>query len=159
MWKVILSLLRRWGLVGRKPDVGQTTISTNDCELGPEVPNQSIDAGSGNLQVGIAHGDVVSHVNHHTQHISHITIIQASSGPPSPVDPIKPTSSEQSAVLRRMDQLRSRITVLNFMEREFGTRMVIHLRPDQLNRVHLYLDAVMRNPEAIKSERQTKKRA
>lgn len=134
------------------------------------LPKQKMqDNGSGNLQAGRIEGDL-----HHTQAVYNIFMMAGDGGqaqqPTKTVEPGKeqvqavqaramPESAEQSATLRRMGQLRNRITVLNFMEREFGTRMVIHLRPEQLKRLNLYLDAVMRNPQALKPERTTQKRA
>lgn len=105
--------------------------------------------GHGNVQVGSAGGNVVS---------QHITIIQAPSMAPAahcadrtglrpntpPAGPAtQPTSIEQSATLRRMGKLRDRVQVLDFMEREFGTRMVIHLKTEQLFRLNRYLDVVL----------------
>ncbi|GAB6454944.1 hypothetical protein bcgnr5379_63350 [Bacillus cereus] len=49
-----------------------------------------------------------------------------------------------------MGQLRDRIAVLNFMEDQFGTRMVIHLKPEQLYRLNRYLDVVLRDPRNVK---------
>lgn len=126
--------------------------------------------GDSNVQVGHAGGDVRvinvgSLVQHHAQHHSHITIIQAPNLAPAAMQPDaagmrqdapiagsvnKPTSHEQSAVLRRMDQLRDRVQVLDFMEREFGTRMVIHLKAEQLFRLNRYLDVVLRDARNAK---------
>lgn len=109
---------------------------------------QVIAGGSGNLQVGVAHGDVVSSVSHLTQHTHYVTVIQTSASEGG--NTRKPSSSEQSAVLRRLDQLRDRARVLDFMDREFGSRMVIHLTPEQLYRLNRYLDVVLRDPRNIK---------
>lgn len=134
------------------------------------LPKQKMqDNGSGNLQAGRIDGDL-----HHTHAVYNIFMmagdgVQAHESTKT-AEPDKeqvqavharamPESAEQSSTLRRMGQLRNRITVLNFMEREFGTRMVIHLRPEQLKRLNLYLDAVMRNPQALKSERTAQNRA
>lgn len=113
------------------------------------LPRQRMsELGSGNMQVGSAQGDVVSSVTHHTQHI---TIIQTQGTVPAAGAPISaPSAAEQSAVLRRMGQLRDRIAVLNFMEDQFGTRMVIHLKPEQLYRLNRYLDVVLRDPRNVK---------
>lgn len=124
--------------------------------------------GSGSLQAGRVEGDLH---HSHTQSVYNIFMMAGDMQPAQehikPAEPGKgqtpafsmPESAEQSATLRRMGQLRNRITVLNFMEREFGTRMVIHLRSEQLKRLNLYLDAVMRNPQALKSDHTTQKRA
>jgi len=70
----------------------------------------------------------------------------------------QPTPAEQSAVLRRLDQLINRVPILEFMERDFQTRMVIDLEVAELKRVHLYLDAVMSDPMKLKPEFRRKKR-
>ena len=136
------------------------------------LPQQKMhENGSGSLQAGRVEGDLH---HSHTQAVYNIFMMAGDTaqtqGPIKPAEPensqaqtvqavVMPESAEQSATLRRMGYLRNRITVLNFMEREFGTRMVIHLRPEQLKRVNLYLDAVMRNPDALKPERAIQKRA
>lgn len=109
------------------------------------------EVGSGNIQVGYAAGNVSSRVSHHTHTHSHahVTVIQKSVQiPANEPRANKPSSTEHSAVLRRMDQLRDRVPVLDFMEREFGTRMVVHLKAEQLFRLNRYLDVVLRNPSA-----------
>ena len=144
------------------------------------LPKQKMqgNGGNANLQAGSVGGDL-HHTNMHTQAVYNIYMMSSVSEKsrpaqePVPDRPVAsemmqsvstqavamPQSTEQSSTLRRMGQVRNRITVLNFMEREFGTRMVIHLKPEQLKRLNLYLDAVMRNPDAVKSSRSTQKRA
>lgn len=121
-------------------------------------PRQKMsDIGSGNMQIGSAKGAVVGSVtHHHTQHHhSHITIIQTHSSESKETKATEerpsPTSAEQSSVLRRLNQLRDRVAVLDFMEREFGTRMVIHLNSEQLYRLNRYLDVVLRDPRKAKN--------
>lgn len=65
---------------------------------------------------------------------------------------VKPQSQQQSATLARMDllQYRARLTVLEFMNREFQTKLVIELQPDELHRLNKYLDKVLSNPRAHK---------
>lgn len=113
--------------------------------------------GDNAVQIGKVQGEV--HVNHgdhfhrHNHH-SHITVIQASMQAPANEPQVrKPTPSEHSAVLRRMEQLRDRVAVLDFMEREFGTRMVIHLKAEQLFRLNRYLDVVLRSQSDTKQYR------
>lgn len=110
--------------------------------------DQMVTGGSGNLQVGVAYGDVVSNVCHHTHHTHHVTVIQ---NLVEQSDRAKmPSSSEQSAVLRRLDRLHDRVRILNFMDRHFGTRMVIHLNSEQMYRLNRYLDVVLRDPKNAK---------
>ncbi|WP_368921826.1 hypothetical protein [Comamonas aquatica] len=133
-------------------------VGDGNVQVAPKGAQVSLmrmsDAGHGNVQVGHAGGHVIGQVNHH----HHITIIQAPSMAPAAQSadrtgfrtdaPIvgsvnQPTSLEQSATLRRMGKLRDRVQVLDFMEREFGTRMVIHLKTEQLFRLNRYLDVVL----------------
>lgn len=170
MWKRLREMLRQWLLQGYEPvvkaplaaapvvmtmeDAGNDNVQKAPSTTGP-VHMSMQGVGSGNMQVGSAHGDVINHVNHSTRHVSHITIVQAQ----APLTPkleravAKPTSAEQSAALRRLDQLRNKVPVLDFMEREFSTRMVIHLNSEQLYRLHKYLDAVMRDPRNARKPR------
>lgn len=151
MWERVLKMLG-WRQTVRTAQVEEPAFHVpprevaEDCAPVPP-PQLRVAGGSNNLQVGQAGGDVISHVSRHTHH--HVTIIQA---PPqaSANEPQarKPSSTEHSAVLRRMDQLRDRVPVLDFMEREFGTRMVVHLKSEQLFRLNRYLDVVLRNPLA-----------
>lgn len=53
-------------------------------------------------------------------------------------------SQEHKAVLRLMDEVPDRIAVLDFMEREFATRMVIELKPVQLYRLRRYVEVVLK---------------
>lgn len=52
-------------------------------------------------------------------------------------------SEEHKNVLRLMDEVPDRIAVLDFMEREFATRMVIELKPAQLYRLRRYVELVV----------------
>lgn len=127
---------------------GRASAAQNDVEKRNEpscgVIDQVVTGGSGNLQVGVAYGNVVSNVCHNT----HVTVIQA-----QPDASLMPSSMEQSAVLRKMDQLRDRLSVLEFMDVQFGTRMVIHLRTDQLFRLSRYLDVILRDPRNVRRPR------
>ena len=139
MWEKVL----RWlGLSTQaKPEPQVETTSP---------PSLAVNGGSNNLQVGHAAGDVVSQVSHHSHNHTHthVTVIQASANE-SQIR--RPTTAEQSATLRRLDQLRDRIPILDFMEQKFDTRMVIHLKSEQLNLLNRYLDAVMRDPRNIRA--------
>lgn len=115
-------------------------------------PQLKVLGGSHNLLVGQAGGDVVSQVNNYTHH--HVTVIQTPlQAPANEPQAMKPSPSGQSAALRRMDSLRNRVAVLDYMEREFGTRMVIHLKSEQLFRLNRYLDVVLRDPRNVKTKR------
>lgn len=52
-----------------------------------------------------------------------------------------------------MEKLRDRTRVLDFMVREFGTRMVNQLTPDQHYRLSRYLDAVLQDRRNLKARR------
>lgn len=132
-------------------------------------PTQKV-KGDHAIQTGTVHGrlHVDRSTHHHTQHNNHITIVQAASIPPvrpnHPAPPIAPRLVENSpaplassaacaAALKKLDQLRDRSRVLDFMEREFGTRMVIHLTSEQLYRLDRYLDVVLKDRRNLKTTR------
>ena len=100
------------------------------------------------------HSHVHSHAHNHTH--SHVTVVQTSAQAPANEPQVrKPSSAEQSATLRRMNQLNTdtRIRVLNFMESKFGTRMVIELKAEQLNLLNRYLEPVMKDTRNLKDAR------
>lgn len=118
--------------------------------------------GSGNLQAGRVEGDLH---HSHTQAVYNIfmmapdpaqtAVVSEPSTKAEDIPTVQITrlqSQQHSAVLARMGQLhyRSRITVLDFMDREFKTRMVIELQTEQLFRLNKYLDVVLSNPRALK---------
>lgn len=51
--------------------------------------------------------------------------------------------TDQSQVLALMDRLPDRIAVLDFMGREFGTRMVVELDAKQLYRLRRYVEVIL----------------
>ena len=51
--------------------------------------------------------------------------------------------TDQSQVLALMDQLPDRFAVLDFMGREFDTRMVVELDPKQLYRLRRYVEVIL----------------
>ena len=126
----------------------QSTVSGSEASGPKGDVDQVVKDGSGNLQVGVAYGDVISNVCHLTHHSNHFTFIHPPGTRPDATR--KPSSLEQSAVLRRLDLLRDRVRVLDFMDRQFGTRMVIQLTPEQLYRLNRYLDVVLRDPRSRK---------
>lgn len=90
------------------------------------------------MQVGRAGGDVK--VVHLTQHIYTSAPMQ----PAAPQSRPRTTSStDQSQVLALIARVPDRVAVLDFMEREFDTRMVIHLGPQQLYRLRRYVQAIL----------------
>jgi hypothetical protein len=92
-------------------------------------------SGSGAIQVGKMGGGITN--VHLTQNIYHGT-------PPGTRRPKPVVSPECKQVLALLDQVPDRIAVLDFMEREFNTRMVIELERPQLFRVRRYVEAVLR---------------
>lgn len=104
--------------------------------------------GDGSMHIGQSAGPVTT-VHQVTQHF------YAPCAPPVPVPqgsrperrvrPRPPTATEQSHVLALMDRLPDRIAVLDFMEREFDTRMVIHLDSPKLFRLRRYMEVILDN--------------
>lgn len=106
------------------------------------LPTQQNTA-SGVVQAGKVDGNITV-INHHHH--------APPSVPPSP--PQRKTvraNAEQKAILRLMDEVPDRIAVLDFMEREFDTRMVIELGQPQLYRLRRYIEVVI---ESSKGTRQ-----
>lgn len=60
--------------------------------------------------------------------------------------------SEQSRVLALLGKLRNRTSVLEFMDRQFGTKMVIHLDERQLFRVRRYVETILESEAAVPVE-------
>lgn len=113
--------------------------------LGRLLPKQEV-TGDSNVQVGRVDGNIrvtrkhqhgavqaghidggVTVINHHHHHAQNRSASRA----------------EQKAVLQLMDSVQDRIAVLDFMEREFQTRMVIELSPQQLYRLKRYVEVVI----------------
>ena len=106
------------------------------------LPKQK-NTGSGAVQVGKAGGDVT--VVNLTQHITqHLSPIHAGSRlSPAPVR--RQASKAQREVLLLMMKLDEREgAVLDFMQREFGTRIVIDLNESQLYRVRRYVEVALK---------------
>jgi len=106
------------------------------------LPKQE-NSGSGAVQVGRAGGNVK--VVNVTQHI-YVPPIQPT--PPQPQAARQPrprpaATPEHRQVLALMDHLPDRIAVLDFMEREFNTRMVIELEAQQLYRLRRYVEVIL----------------
>lgn len=107
------------------------------------LPKQK-NTGSGAVQVGKAGGDVT--VVNLTQHITqHLSNFHAGSGL-SPAAPVRrQANAAQREVLYLMMKLDEREgAVLDFMQREFGTRIVIDLNEAQLYRVRRYVEVVLK---------------
>lgn len=96
--------------------------------LGRLLPKQQV-TGKSNVQVGQVGGNVTV-INHHHH---------------APRRKPQRATEEQKAVLRLMDELPDRFVALDFMEREFDTRMVIELKPAQLYRLRRYIETIQNN--------------
>lgn len=90
------------------------------------LPKQKNTA-SGVVQVGQLNGNVTVH-NYHAP----VNVATRSKATP-----------DQRKLLDLLKQVPDRIAILNFMEREFGTRLVINLDPPQVFRVRRYAETVI----------------
>lgn len=101
------------------------------------LPRQAI-RGDGNVQVGKMQGSVtvvnnVFHVNNKRTY--------------------NKANADQRIVLQLMRELPSQEPVLTFMQREFGTRMVIDLQDKQLFRLRRYVETIQeRNRDGAKPQ-------
>lgn len=105
------------------------------------MPTQT-SSGDGAIQIGKMGGGVTN--VHLTQHIyadPNQQVQQQRAAPQPRQRP--PTTTEQSQVLALMDHLADRMAVLDFMEREFDTRMVIRLDSPQLYRLRRYVEVIL----------------
>lgn len=102
------------------------------------MPRQS-NKGGGSVQVGRLNGNVTVINHHHARSPARGNRASAAGRRATPA---------QREVLELLNRVPDRIAVLNFMEREFGTRLVIDLEADQLFRVKRYVQAVLSKSEA-----------
>lgn len=98
------------------------------------LPRQK-NEGAGSVQVGQAGGDVTT--------TSNVTIINVVAQPIGGQDlPVTLATPAQREVLAMIRKLHNREAVFVFMQRQFGTRMVIDLQPSQLLRVRRYVEVI-----------------
>ncbi len=102
------------------------------------MPRQS-NKGGGTVQVGRLNGNVTVINHHHASGPSRGGRASAAGRRATPA---------QREVLDLLNRVPDRIAILKFMEKEFKTRLVIELQPDQLYRVKRYVQAVLTNSEA-----------
>lgn len=55
-----------------------------------------------------------------------------------------PTEIDQRSLLQMMERLTDRSQVLDFMEREYGTRTVLELESNQLHQLRWYVEVLLR---------------
>ncbi|GKT22569.1 hypothetical protein [Acidovorax sp. SUPP3334] len=110
------------------------------ANLGPKQKN----SGSGAVQMG----NVAGPVQNVTQVHQHFYASPASHSQAASEQPRQVTDAQKEvlALLKQLDRP-MRITVLEFMRREFKTAMVIELMPGQLYRVRRYVETVRRKVE------------
>lgn len=99
------------------------------------IPKQK-SSGNGAIQIGKAGPVTINQVTHHNV-IQQVHPAPRQQGGREPL----PVTDEQKEVLTLMKPLPDpvRITVLDFMRREFGTAMVKELQPRDLYRVRMYV--------------------
>jgi hypothetical protein len=101
------------------------------------LPRQTV-RGHSASQIGKVGGNVT--IVHLTQHL-----------PGSAAQTVQPTrpagiaNDEQRHVLQLIRQLANSNSVLDFMQREFGTRVVVNLQPAQLYRVRRYVEVIIKS--------------
>jgi hypothetical protein len=109
------------------------------------LPKQK-NSGSGVVQVGKAGDVTVVNITNHTMHMPHIHANAGHRLSPVPVStPKRQATTAQREVLDMMKLLDEREgLVLDFMQREFGTRRVIDLTDAQLYRVRRYVEVSLK---------------
>lgn len=108
------------------------------------LPRQD-NSGNGVVQIGkMGAGNVT--IVHLTQHLPAAPVAPMPTAPAAP--PFRPAgvaNAEQRQVLQLMRQLPHPGPVHEFMQREFGTHMVIHLQPKELHRVRCYVEKIIQS--------------
>ena len=94
------------------------------------VPQQK-NGGAGAVQVGSVGGNVTSNV----------TIVNVLA---PPLEAPKLASADQREVLALIRKLHNREAVFHWMQKSFGTRMVIDLKPSELLRTRRYVETIHR---------------
>ncbi|WP_343590147.1 hypothetical protein [Paracidovorax wautersii] len=111
------------------------------AKLLPKQKNE----GSGAVQIGQAGGDVTTNSTSNVTIINLVTPAAAEAASPQP--PPALTTVEQREVLAMIRKVPNREAVFLFMQKQFGTRMVIDLQPQQLLRLRRYVEAIHKNLE------------
>jgi hypothetical protein len=124
---VVWAMLSRWlrGLLQLNSGAAEA--------MGSESAPMDV-VGRANVQVGRAEGNVTVIHNHVTQHVTHGRMSSPRKG--------RKATKEQRHVLRLLREVQREDGVLDFMQREFGTRRVIDLAPPELYRVQRYIEVV-----------------
>lgn len=94
------------------------------------LPKQKVQ-GDGAIQVGKVGGNVT---------IVHVTQSPESSD----TKPVSLTTAEQREVLGLIRRLRNNESVFVWMEKSFGTRMVMDLKPSEVMRTRRYVETIHR---------------
>lgn len=146
----VLRWLAKWGLLNSKIEL---TGEKNSLGVSPSL---EIAGGSGNVQVGSAAAQVV--VNQITYNVQtmHTTNHKPVAGQDSvfgvePEQSSRPrtvvVTNEQRMVLKLMKRTGCELLVLNWMEKEMGTRRVVELQPRQLFRTQRYCETIIERAE------------
>lgn len=149
MWEAILSALKRCLAPNNSSSASRQGTAMHTATLLPHIEDgvkQEIQAGSGNVQVGIAHGDVS--VTRHSQAVYHIYMVDYSTQQNSPqAQPPQSSATREQlpaegwqdvlAMIRNLPN-REEESVFRFMERKFNTRMVRSLKASELQEVRWY---------------------
>ena len=101
--------------------------------------------GEGGVHIGKMDGGFTQ--VHLTQHIyppkANVSPVRVSR-PELRAGPRLSAKEDQHQVLKLLDQVPDRMAVLDFMMREFGTRLVIDLEAQQLFRLRRYVQAILK---------------
>jgi len=148
MWFAFCQRLLSWfGVRGNRVE---SVSKSEDFRTSEPVLTDSLDlqmghVGNANVQVGQNSGSVKV-VNLKQERVTHIHVYGGSEGRQDNAAkssaPISQTTPEQREVLRLMRQLRSRESTYAFMQKNFGTKMVIDLKPGELIRVRKYVESI-----------------
>jgi len=102
------------------------------------LPKQKVE-GNGAIQVGKVSGNVT---------IFHVTQASDSQAP----KPASLTTTEQREVLGMIRRVPNKEAVFCWMQKSFGTRMVMDLKPSELLRTRRYVETIHRRMNREKAE-------
>lgn len=107
------------------------------------MPKQKME-GDGGVMIGKVDGAVSQVTNHVTHHHFYGPLERSDTEADQGKKSSGIATNEQRQVLLMIRRLRNSEAVFAFMERTFGTRMVIDLEPRELARVRKYVEAIER---------------
>lgn len=116
----ISALIRRWLTYAPPDHIDQRSVGDAPIQIGR----------LGRGRVNVTHIQTLNLIQHATAH--------------KPRRSQRPEVANVMRLLRELDQHGKRNVVLDYMEKEFGVRLVKRLRPRELKQIHAYAQSILR---------------